>query len=122
VNSLTIQALSEDAGWNICVTDTDVEMGSGIEAEVPAIIIYDRELCPDRWADMVRAWARQTPRPYIILLSPHEDANLWEELQRAGGSDVLRSPLSADRLVAALTRGWRLWRTQQDLRQPAPLS
>jgi hypothetical protein len=43
------------------------------------------------------------------LLSPNADANLWDELQRAGGSDILRTPFDrADLLLAARLRYGRV--------------
>ena len=35
----------------------------------------------------------------MILLSSNADPNLWDELQRAGGSDILRTPVTRNELL-----------------------
>ena len=59
---------------------------------------------------------KESPRPYVILLSPNVDQNLWDELQRVGGSDILRAPVNREDLLWAVTRAWLLWRGQQNVR------
>ncbi|HTP30837.1 MAG TPA: hypothetical protein VMJ75_01610 [Candidatus Acidoferrales bacterium] len=112
-NRRILEAASEDAGW--ALTWSNAEACGG----VPAIVVYDRELSPQHWGEIVRAFAKESPRPYIILLSPTVDANLWTELERAGGSDIVRTPIRRDYLLWALIRAWQLWRTQQNVRTPA---
>jgi FixJ family two-component response regulator len=71
---------------------------------------------------MVRDLARKSPRPYVILLSPNADTNLWDELQRVGGCDILRTPINRDKILRAVKRAWLLWRNQQQVRSPSPHS
>jgi FixJ family two-component response regulator len=67
---------------------------------------------------MVRNLSRKSPRPHVILLSPNADANLWDELERVGGSDILRTPINRDKMLRAVKRAWLLWRNQQQVRMP----
>jgi hypothetical protein len=115
-NRIALQAISKD--WAVAISVS----GSGsdaLERGVPPIIVYDRELSPEHWSDSVRALAKKSPRPYIILLSSTADANLWDELERAGGAEILRTPVDRERLLWALVKGWQLWRTQQLVRPHA---
>jgi FixJ family two-component response regulator len=102
----------------LTLADTSPGLIIGQRADLPPIIIYDREISPRNWCEAVGALTRQSPRPYVILLSPNADANLWDELQRAGGSDILRTPVSRDHLLGALKRAWMLWQSQQQVRSP----
>lgn len=106
-----LKAVSEQSGWTLTLSETP-----GSVDAIPPIIIYDRELSPMDWRDFVSLWTKRSPRPYVILLSPNTDANLWEELQRIGGSDILRSPLNEENLRWAIKRAWLVWRGQQQVR------
>jgi FixJ family two-component response regulator len=117
-NRLVLQTISENGDWALTVTDSDstcAHLGSFGE---PPIIIYDRHLSPQHWGEILRPFARRSPRPYIILLSSNADPNLWDELQRVGASDILRSPVTRSELLGALTKAWQLWRIQQKVRPP----
>ena len=116
-NQLVLRTTSANAGWALTVSDSTSDTFLWPRS-VPPIVIYDREMSPQHWCEMVRAFAKKSPRPYIILLSPSSDANLWDELQRAGGSEILRTPINQDHLLWALVKAWQLWRTQQRVRPP----
>jgi len=115
-NRLLLQALSRDAGWALTLCETAPGMATMCQWDAPPIIIYDRELSPHHWREMVRVLARRSPRPCVILLSPNADNNLWDELQRVGGFDILRTPINRDNLLWAVRRAWLLWRNQQEVR------
>jgi FixJ family two-component response regulator len=108
-----LAALSRQSGWTLTVSETPETIMS-----VPPLILYDRGLAPSSWGEVIGAWTLKSPRPYVILLSPKTDANLWEKLQQAGGSDILRLPLNKDHVLKAVERAWRVWCSQQDVRSP----
>lgn len=116
---LLLQDLSRDAGWALTVSETTPAVASERQSDAPPIIIYDRDLSPCHWGEMIRAMARKSPRPYVILLSPNADSNLWDELQRVGGSDILRTPINRDKMLRAVKRAWLFWRNQQQVRAPS---
>lgn len=118
-NRLLLQTVSRDAGWALTLSETAPGIAPGCQSDDPPIIIYDRELSPYDWRDIVRVLAKKSPRPYVILLSPNADTNLWDELQRVGGSDILRTPINRDNMLRALKRAWLLWRNQQQVRSPS---
>jgi FixJ family two-component response regulator len=118
-NRLALEAIFEDAGWALTLSDTGPHSIACKDSGAPLIIIYDRELSPQHWRDIIQDLARKTPRPYIILLSANADTNLWDELQRAGGSDILRAPINRDQLIEALAKGRQLWSARQHLGPPA---
>ena len=119
-NRLLLQAISRDAGWALTVSETPPSLTSARQGDVPPIIIYDREITPDHWHEIVGVLTKSSPRPYVILLSPNADTNLWDELQRVGGSDILRTPVNRDSMLWAVLRAWLLWRNQEQVRPPSP--
>jgi len=115
-NRLLLQALSRDAGWALTLSETLPSIDTAGPNDVPAVVIYDYELSPCHWREIVSVLTKRSPRPYVILLSPNADANLWDELQRVGGSDILRTPANEDSILWAVKRAWRLWSNQRHIR------
>ena len=113
---MLLNAISQDSGWTLTVAETPPSPPFERQADVAPIVIYDREISPHHWREDVGALTRNSPRPYLILLSPNADTNLWDELQRLGGSDILHAPVTRDKLIAAVKRASQLWRSQQQLR------
>jgi hypothetical protein len=118
-NHALLRTISQDFGWELSLSDTPPGIYER-RADVPPIVIYDRELSPYYWRDVFGVLTRQSPRPYVILLSPTTDQNLWDDLQRVGGSDILRSPVNRDNLFRAVRRAWLFWRSQQMVRATSP--
>jgi CheY-like chemotaxis protein len=117
-NRRAIEALSHEAGWALTIADTLSPILQRADETAP-IILFDRHLPPGNWREAIEFFNRRSPRPYVILLSPNSDRNLWEELQRVGGSDILRTPVDRESTLRAVGRGWSLWRSLQQLRIPA---
>jgi FixJ family two-component response regulator len=113
-NRAALQKISREAGLALTWWECRVAR----KFEIAPIVIYDRELSPVHWPENIHALARKSPRPYIILLSSSIDANLSDELQRAGGCDILRTPLDREMLLGAVQRAWQLWRSLQHVRPP----
>ncbi len=113
-NRVALQKISRETG--LALTCWGRRLPQGLE--IAPIIIYDRELSPMHWPESIHALARKSPRPYIILLSSSVDANLWDELQRVGGCDILRTPLDPETLLGAVQRAWQLWRSLRHVRPP----
>ena len=115
---LMLQRASCEAGWTLTISGTPPAEATRSAQELAPIILFDRELPPGNWREAVGILSGTSPRPYIILLSPHSDGNLWDELQRAGGSDILRTPVDPQSILQAVGRAWSLWRSQQQVRLP----
>ena len=110
-NRLALQSLLDRAAWALTLSDIPST------AAVPPIVIFDRDLFPGQWREILREITAKSPRPYLIVLSAQADSNLWDEVQRAGGCDILRTPITRDALAAALTKGRQIWFARQQLRQ-----
>ena len=114
-NRSMIELVSSESGWTLTIADRLVAIAESA-SETAQIILFDRELWPGLWREAVGLLTRRSPRPYLILLSPTSDGNLWDELQRFGGADILRSPIDRESTLGAVGRAWSLWRSQQHVR------
>jgi len=111
-----LKAIFDDAGWVLRIADTP-QSAFDCQGEEPfPIVLYDRERCEHDWRPAVSMLSKLSPRPWVILLSGSCDKNLWDELGRYGGSDILRTPVDRDAVMRAVKSGWSLWRNQQKLR------
>jgi hypothetical protein len=113
-----LQMVFREAGWKLMIAETSAPALDPRTERLP-IILYERELNPCHWREAVSLLSGLSPRPYVILLSSRSDKNLWDELVRHGGSDILRTPIDRDTVVRAVKSGWSLWRNQQRLRLAA---
>ncbi len=111
-----LQATSRTFGWTLTLSDAPPHSLPGRHDALAPIVLYDRGLPSHNWRDVFCVLTKESPRPYAILLSHNVDQNLWDELQRVGGSDILRAPVTRDDLLWAVTRAWLLWRGQQKVR------
>jgi hypothetical protein len=55
----------------------------------------------------------------VVLLSGSSDKNLWGELVRCGGFELLRTPVDPDAVIRTVRAGWFVWQNQHNLRQMA---
>lgn len=67
------------------------------------VILYDRETPGTEWRRVVRELTSLPHRPSVILLSRILNQNLWQELIRCGGHDVLIKPLQSNNVAQTIT-------------------
>ena len=116
------EAVAEAArreGWVLEIADSLKAVQETQRAMRHAVVVYQRELPGIDWREAVSICAGMAGRPCVILLSRLADHNLWVELARHGGSDLLREPVEIQALGAAVHNAWSLWQTQQKLRRRA---
>ena len=112
------EAVAETArreGWVLEIADSLKTVLETQRAKRHAVVVYQRELPGIDWREAVSICAGLAGRPCVILLSRLTDHNLWVELARHGGSDLLREPVQIQALGAAVHSAWSLWQTQQKL-------
>jgi DNA-binding NtrC family response regulator len=108
----TLQRVFRDAGWELVVADTSASAIACQEKEPLPIILYERELRERSWRQAVCFFSRLSPRPCVILLSRCCDKNLWDELVRCGGFDLLRTPVDRVAVIQTVRAGWSIWQNQ----------
>jgi DNA-binding NtrC family response regulator len=114
-----LQAVFRDFGWKLVVAETSASAIARQEKEPLPIILYERELTEGGWRQAVFLFSRLSPRPCVILLSRSSDKNLWDELVRCGGFDLLRNPVDRDAVLRTVRAGWSIWQNQHHSRHLA---
>jgi DNA-binding NtrC family response regulator len=114
-----LRAVFRDAGWKLVVADTSASAIARQEKDPLPIILYERELTERGWRQAVSLFSRLSPRPCVVLLSRSSDKNLWDELVRCGGFDLLRTPVDRDAVIRTVRAGWSIWQNQHNPRQLA---
>lgn len=66
------------------------------------VVIYDRELPQQDWRAAISALAQASPTSSILLLSPAIQPDLWSEVIRKGGHDMIGKPVSEERAESTL--------------------
>jgi len=112
-----LRTIFNDLGWKLTIAGTPAAAVARHRESPFPIILYERELTGCDWRLLVSLFGRLSPPPSVILLSPSADRNLWDEVIRCGGSDILRMPFDRDAVMRAVRAGWTLWRSQQNVRQ-----
>lgn len=66
------------------------------------VVIYDRDMPGQDWRLAITSLAATAPWSTILLLSPLGHPELWNEVVRRGGHDILGKPISDDGVESAL--------------------
>jgi DNA-binding NtrC family response regulator len=66
------------------------------------VVIYDQDLPNQDWRMAVSSLAGMAPRSSILLLSPRGNPELWPEVIRRGGHDMLSKPVSENGAESAV--------------------
>ena len=109
-----LQLVFRDAGWKLVVADSSASAIARQRKEPIPIILYERELAERGWRQAVSLFSRLSPRPCVVLLSRSFDKNLWDELVRCGGFDLLRTPVDRDAVIRTVGAGWSIWQTRHN--------
>ena len=108
----SLSVIFRDAGWTLAVAGDAASAITSQGNEHFPIILYERELPEKDWRQAVSFFSRLSPRPCVILLSRSCDKNLWDELVRCGGFDLLRTPFERGTVIRTLTAAWSIWHTR----------
>jgi DNA-binding NtrC family response regulator len=108
----SLQEVFHEAGWTLALAGNSASAIARQEKDHFPVILYERELAERDWRQVVSTFSRLSPRPCVILLSRNSDKNLWDELVRCGGFDLLRTPVDRDTLIRTLRAGWSIWQNQ----------
>ena len=73
------------------------------------VILLDRDWPGKEWRTAGRILASAAHRPCVILVSSVADSNLWQELMRNGGYDVLGKPLRPANARRAIKLALSYW-------------
>jgi len=113
-----LETLARESGWAFIAEETARETLMDKRKQVPPIVIYDSRVNHLEWSQTVRDIRSAPSCPCVILLCTTCDRNLWDELERAGGSDILHAPIDPEEARLTISRAWQLWRGLQQVRRP----
>jgi CheY-like chemotaxis protein len=66
------------------------------------VVIYDQDMPNEDWRLAVTSLAATAPWSSVLLLSPARQPELWNEVIRQGGHDMLNKPISEDVVESAV--------------------
>jgi FixJ family two-component response regulator len=109
----SLPSMLHDAGWRLMVEHSTAS-ALARQRECPApVVLYDRAMPDADWRKAARSFSQTATHPCLVLLSERTDANLWEELVRCGGFDMLRTPVERESLIRTVSAAWLIWRVRQ---------
>jgi pilus assembly protein CpaE len=115
-----LNALKEDRLLFRCSFEVE---GGGIDTAVanlaerttPNLLIVETNVARDQVFDQLELLANVCdPQTRLILISPHNDIDLFQELLNSGVSDYLVSPVSSERIRDSISKVYRGSEAQSD--------
>ncbi len=105
-------------GWTIHTAGTCAQAIQMLDAERPTVIVCEEELPDGSWRSLVAA-AKSLPSPApVIVLSRGENEQLWTEVLRSGGFDVVACPLDPFRVSLAFYEALTRSRAESEIQVP----
>lgn len=99
--------------WVVLTADDLAEAIEILGSQEIAIAIVDHD--SPSWRFVAARLAAPPYRCSVILLSSAATPNLWHELTRLGGYEIVAKPIRRIRLADVLSAAWSHWRSQQAL-------
>ncbi len=98
--------------WDVQFTNSCEEARTLANKGTAPVILCDRDLPETQWREAVRTLSALPHRPIVILVSKVADENLWSEVFRIGGFDILAKPLQAEDARRAVNLALSYWRSE----------
>lgn len=122
-----LRAICELAGWKMCTVSTCREAVVCSEAHHPWVVVCESELPDGTWKDLLRVLDRLADAPTLVVTSPRTGDDLWSEVRKMGGCDVLTKPLHREEALpvlglALLAHQWRCKRADHSPRESRRLA
>lgn len=102
--------------WPVCFADTIRDAWNASERSRLPIVLCDRTLRGTDWKDAIRALSSPGKRVYSILVSRVIDGNLWDEVIRLGGYEVVPTPLHEEAVLRSVRLALLDWRSSAPIR------
>jgi DNA-binding NtrC family response regulator len=117
ISGIAGSSLSTSAGdgWYVHFAESCEQASAFAERLSAPVILFDRDWPGTDWKAAVTNLAALPHHACVILVSGVADANLWQEVVRRDGYDVLAKPLRAENVLRAVKLALSYWsiRTHQ---------
>lgn len=109
---MALQSILIHTNWLVhWVADSLEAMLFLSENPVP-VLVCPKELPDATWRDLLASTQELPSPPKILVYSDQADQNLGSEVLRAGGYDLLSSPLQRDEVLRGISLACRTWREE----------
>jgi len=99
--------------WDVFFAKTCAEARQVSEQIKPHIILFDRDSAGGDWRNSLSDCASSSAGACTLLISRVADDNLWNEVVRNGGYDVLPKPLREQAVLRAVKFAWSYWNSSR---------
>ncbi len=97
------------SGWQVTFVATCDDANAALGQGGVPVAFCDRDLLGVGWRKAVERLSAAPHRACVILLSEAVDTNLWNEVVRGGGYDVLPKPLDEENLMRVVRLARSYW-------------
>jgi DNA-binding NtrC family response regulator len=104
-----VRELSGCRHWDVSFAAACPDALALIGQTKPQILFMDRDLSGSDWRETMSVFASSSNKICIMLVSTVVDTDLWNEVVRNGGYEVLPKPLRADQVSKAVGLAWSYW-------------
>ena len=104
-----VRELSSSRHWDVYFAGNCPDALARIGQMKAQILFLDRDLAGPGWRQTIHAFASSSTKICIMLVSKVVDTNLWNEVVRYGGYEVLSKPLQKSDLLRAVNLAWSYW-------------
>jgi DNA-binding response OmpR family regulator len=74
-----------------------------------AVLLCECDHADDHWVDLLKATARLSAPPNLIVFSRRADESLWATVLNLGGFDVLMTPFEPEEVLRVTFAAWSRW-------------
>jgi hypothetical protein len=100
------ERVASEHHWTIENAYSVDEAASVLASKPVPLVVYDWEPAGEDWLTGLERLASLPGRPCVFLVSRVLDSNLWEELIRHGGYDVLARSAESEEIKRNITFAW----------------
>lgn len=108
-NGRLLSELAVRRGWQVTFVETYPEARNALDQAKVPVVLCDRDLLGMGWRKAVERLSAPPHRACVVLLSEAIDTNLWNEVVRGGGYEVLAKPLREDAVTRAIRLACSYW-------------
>jgi ActR/RegA family two-component response regulator len=102
----SLREVASKCGWKFWQARTVEDATPMLLTEPIPLVIYDGQHGDDDWQRAFGRLRRLSSELCVVLASPVADSNLWQEVIRLGGFDLLSRSAGRDDIVRKLMFAW----------------